>query len=205
MISLLSIKPLLQLLPLSTLPIIPIVRNLTYKILILIFCCLGNLSGDAKTDIQDHMLQVKADEYTPTDELSIPSGEFASVEGTPFDLREPVRLGDIIGKISGGGQPGLDHNYVVSKSVQNEIQMIATCSDPKSGRKLVLYGTQPGVQVYTGNFLNGSPPFAQHYGFCLETQYFPDSINQPNFPDIILRPGEKYRHEAIFSLRHVRD
>ena len=107
--------------------------------------------------------------------------------------------------MTGGNKPGLDHNYVVSKSIKNELQLIATCSEPTSGRKLVLHATQPGVQVYTGNFLDGAPPLAQHYGFCLETQYFPDSINQQNFPDIVLRPDEKYHHEAIFSLRHIRD
>jgi aldose 1-epimerase len=145
-------------------------------------------------------------------EVQIPTGEIKSVFDTPFDLSQATLLNDIIPLVDGGGERGLDHTFVLtstnpsttlSTSDATELPYMATLSHPSSGRQLVVYGTQPGIQVYTANFLQGSPPFTQHNAICLETQHFPDAINQPTFPSILLESGDVYKQEALFCLRLI--
>jgi aldose 1-epimerase len=159
-----------------------------------------NLAGEGT--ILDHILYLEASKYTPVDDELIPTGEIANVEGTPFDFREPTPIGSRINEV-GGNPIGYDHNFVLDKSGDEKV-MAAKVKDPKSGRILEVHTTEPGVQFYTGNFLdgslrNGDRVFVQYSGLCLETQHFPDSPNQPDFPSTILRPGEKYVTQTIFK------
>jgi aldose 1-epimerase len=159
-----------------------------------------NLAGEGT--ILDHLLYLNASKYTPVDEELIPTGEIANVEGTPFDFRKPTSIGSRINEV-GGNPIGYDHNFVLDKS-QDEKVLAAKVLDPKTGRFLEVHTTEPGVQFYTGNFLNGSlrngdQVFDQYSGFCLETQHFPDSPNQPGFPSTILQPGDTYVTQTIFT------
>jgi aldose 1-epimerase len=158
-----------------------------------------NLAGEGTID--DHILYINASRYTPVNEELIPTGEIANVEGGPFDFRKPTVIAGRFDQLT-GDPVGYDHNFVLDKS-EGERSLAAKALDPKSGRFLEVSTTEPGVQFYTGNFLNGSLSsgnftFVQHAGFCLETQHFPDSPNQSNFPSTILRPGEKYVTQTIF-------
>jgi aldose 1-epimerase len=158
-----------------------------------------NLAGEGT--ILDHVLYINASRYTPVDAELIPTGELANVEGTPFDFRKPRVIGERIDEV-GGNPPGYDHNFVLDGS-EGEKVLAAKLLDPKSGRSLEVYTTEPGVQFYTGNFLDGtmvsgSKTYVRNYGMCLETQHFPDSPNQPAFPSTILRPGEKFVSQTIF-------
>ena len=152
--------------------------------------------------ILDHILYINASRYTPVNEELIPTGKLANVEGTPFDFRKPKVIGERFDELV--GEPvGYDHNYVIDKS-EGEKALAAKALDPKSGRFLEVTTTEPGVQFYTGNFLDGSlvsgdVTYVKNSGFCLETQHFPDSPNQPNFPSTILRPGEKFVSQTIFK------
>jgi aldose 1-epimerase len=166
-----------------------------------------NLAGHKSGSVAEHKLQLNAAHYTPTDSTLIPTGEIAPVKGTPFDFTKPKALGhaDIQAfktpeqkEITGGGY---DVNYVVN-GTSNRLKKVAELIDPRSGRKMILRANQPGVQLYTGNWLNGlkgkaGATYQQHQGVCLETQKFPDAINQPDFPSIILQPGETYRHVMV--------
>lgn len=159
-----------------------------------------NLAGEGT--ILDHILYINASRYTPVDEELIPTGELANVEGTPFDFRKPQRIGERIEE-TGGNPVGYDHNYVLD-GTEGEKVLAAKVMDPKSGRILEVTTTEPGVQFYTGNFLDGSLEsngrvFSQYSGMCLETQHFPDSPNQPDFPSTVLRPGEKFVSQTIFK------
>jgi len=160
-----------------------------------------NLTGSVANTILQHELEIDADHYTPVDTTLIPTGEIAPVEGTPFDFRQPHVIGERIDQVPGG----YDHNFVLNKK-DSSLTKIVTLYDPMSGRQLEVSTTQPGVQFYTGNFLDGSLtapsglPIKQHTGMCLETQHFPDSPNQKNFPSTVLRPGEKYQSETIYKL-----
>ena len=159
-----------------------------------------NLAGEGT--ILDHILYLNASKYTPVDEELIPTGEIANVEGTPFDFRKPTPIGSRIAEV-GGSPVGYDHNFVLDGSGDVE-ELAAKVMDPKSGRYVEVYTTEPGVQFYTGNFLDGSLSsgnrvFVQYSGLCLETQHFPDSPNQPDFPSTILRPGEEYVTQTIFK------
>jgi aldose 1-epimerase len=159
-----------------------------------------NLAGEGT--ILDHILYLNASKYTPVDAQLIPTGELANVEGTPFDFRKPTPIGARIDEV-GGNPGGYDHNFVLDKS-QNGKVLAAKLMDPKTGRSLEVYTTEPGLQFYTGNFLNGSLSsgdrvFVKNSGLCLETQHFPNSPNQPNFPSTILRPGEKFASQTIFK------
>ena len=156
-----------------------------------------NLAGEGT--ILDHILYLNASRYTPVDEELIPTGELAMVEGTAFDFRKPVAIGERIEEISGG----YDHNYVLDKGMEEKV-LAAKVMDPKSGRFLEVTTTEPGVQLYTGNFLDatlvsGDLTYVKHYGMCLETQHFPDSPNQPDFPSTILQPGEKLVSQTILK------
>ncbi|RPI41181.1 MAG: galactose-1-epimerase, partial [Bacteroidetes bacterium] len=139
--------------------------------------------------------------YTPVNDELIPTGEMANVEGTPYDFRKPVDIGRRINE-AGGDPAGYDHNYVLDRGAEESVQA-AKVLDPGSGRILEVFTTEPGVQFYTGNFLDGQlqsgdRTFVRYSGFCLETQHFPDSPNQPDFPGTILRPGDKYVSRTIF-------
>jgi len=159
-----------------------------------------NLAGEGT--ILDHVLYINASKYTPVDEELIPTGELANVEGTPFDFRKPRVIGEKIAEV-GGNPGGYDHNYVLDGSSEEKV-LAAKLMDPKSGRSLEVITTEPGVQFYTGNFLDGSLvsgdlTYVKNAGLCLETQHFPDSPNQPDFPSTILRPGERYVTQTIFK------
>jgi len=159
-----------------------------------------NLAGEGT--ILDHVLYLNASRYTPVDEELIPTGEIANVEGTPFDFRKPGVIGERIEEV-GGNPGGYDHNFVLDGSSEEKV-LAAKLMDPKTGRSLEVITTEPGIQLYTGNFLNGSLvsgdlTYVKNSGLCLETQHFPDSPNQPDFPSTILRPGEKYVTQTIFK------
>ena len=165
-----------------------------------------NLAGEGS--VEDHHLTLAASHYTPVDSTLIPTGEILSVEGTAFDFRGGKRIGEQIDdddqQLLYGG--GYDHNFVLDR-VSGDLVLAATVLEPESGRILEVYTTKPGMQFYTGNFLDGSitgkngVQYGRRSGFCLETQYYPDSPNQPNFPSSILRPGEVYQTQTVFAFR----
>lgn len=164
-----------------------------------------NLAGSGT--ILDHVLTLQADAFTPVDETMIPTGERRPVEGTPFDFRTPTRIGDRIDdrdqQIEFGG--GYDHNYVLTKTGTG-LERAAEIFEPVSGRTLTVFTEEPGVQFYTGNFLDGTLKAAggivvpYRGGLCLETQHFPDSPNQPEFPSTVLRPGETYSTQTLWKM-----
>jgi aldose 1-epimerase len=146
-------------------------------------------------------MQIHASAYTVVNETLIPTGELRDVAGTPMDFNTSIPIGERIAQV-GGDPKGYDHNYVLTRPGLD--QVAARVSDPVSGRVMEVYTDQPGMQFYTGNFLNGSitgkqgKKYEQYYGFCLETQHFPDSPNQTAFPSAILRPGEVYRSTTVY-------
>ncbi|GAA5509453.1 aldose epimerase family protein [Novipirellula caenicola] len=167
-----------------------------------------NLAGEGEGTILDHELMINANQFTPVDEGLIPTGELRDVEGTPFDFRTPKKIGRDVGKDNEQLRFGLgyDHNFVLDKSGNDKAMTLAArVKDPKSGRVLEVHTTEPGIQFYGGNFLDGrlrgksGKPYVHRGGFCLETQHFPDSPNQPNFPSTILSPGEEYRTTTTFK------
>lgn len=166
-----------------------------------------NLGTTANGDVLDHELQLFCDAFTPTDADSIPTGEIRSVEGTAFDFREPKKIGKDIG--ADDEQlimcRGYDHNFCVNGPV-GKVRPVAKVTDAKSGRKLEVMSDLPGVQLYTGNFLDGTEmgkdgiALGKHYGFCLETQYYPDTPNQPLFPQCTFKKGEAFKSLTIFKV-----
>jgi len=160
-----------------------------------------NLAGHDSGDVLEQELMIDAAQIVPVDETQIPTGVLASVAGTPFDFTKFHPIGERIAQVHGG----YDHTFVVSGD-QPGLRLIAKALDRNSGRSLEVLTTEPGVQLYTGNFLDGSlsgkrgARYHKHAGFCLETQHFPDSVNQPNFPSTILRPGETYRQTTVYRL-----
>jgi aldose 1-epimerase len=169
-----------------------------------------NLTGDPANTVLDHVVTINADRFTPVDATLIPTGELRPVAGTPFDFRTPHAVGARIGaddeQLRLGR--GYDHNWVLNKK-DSEMTLAATVTDPKSGRSLEVRTTQPGVQFYTGNFMDGKPSgvgsvYAYRTGLCFETQHFPDSPNHPAFPSTILRPGQVYSQKTILAVRVVK-
>ncbi len=164
-----------------------------------------NLSGHGSGPVLDQTIQLLADFYTPTDPLSIPTGEIAPVEGTPMDLRKPRPIGERIGEafpqlLQAGGY---DHNWIPAGE-PGTLRPIARAASPATGISMEVLSTLPGVQFYSGNYLDGCPagkggaPYGSRWGFCLETQFYPDSPNHENFPSCVLRAGEAFDHTASF-------
>ncbi|HUL45284.1 MAG TPA: aldose epimerase family protein [Bacteroidota bacterium] len=152
-------------------------------------------------DILGHEIMIRAESYTPVDSTLIPTGEMREVAGTPFDFRTPQRIGAHIDEVPGGGY---DHNFVLSHR-GGVLSLAAKVFEPASGRIMEVWTTEPGLQFYSGNFLDGTAQgksgrvYGKHYGFCLEAQHFPDSPHEPTFPAVVLRPGDRYHQETIYQ------
>jgi len=164
-----------------------------------------NLAGAGEGDILGHELTLYADRFTPVDKGLIPTGELRGVEGTPFDFRKATPIGARIEakdqQLQFGG--GYDHNFVLN-SGGGALALAARVEEPKTGRVLEVLTTEPGIQFYTGNFLDGTltgkggKTYPKRFGLCLETQHFPDSPNQPKFPSTVLKPGGKYQTSTVY-------
>ena len=162
-----------------------------------------NLGGEGSATVLDHELTLHANSYTPADETLIPTGQIATVDGTPLDFRKSTRIGDRIAQLDTSAFLGYDHNYVCNGTA-GELREIAKVKDPASGRVMTVSTTEPGVQFYTGNFLKsqkgkGGHEYARRSAMCLETQHYPDSVNHPEFPTTILKPGEKYTQTCVYA------
>ena len=165
-----------------------------------------NLSGAGSDTVLDHILQLNADTYTPTDDTLIPTGKIDSVEGTPLDFRKIKKIGARIEKLTNTGALGYDHNFVLNPKPNDDspFNLAAVLRDPASGRTLRISTDQPGIQFYSGNFLKGQKgksgkTYAHRSAVCLETQHFPDSVNHENFPSTILKPGEEFKSSTQLS------
>ncbi|HVI44745.1 MAG TPA: aldose epimerase family protein, partial [Chitinophaga sp.] len=160
-----------------------------------------NLSAGKEKDVLQHELSLKASRFTPVNDKLIPDGSLQPVKGTPMDFTSPKKIGVDIDKVKGG----FDHNWVPDKE-GNASEQVATLYDPASGRFMEVFTTEPGIQFYSGNFLDGTltntrngQKYVQHAGLCLETQHFPDSPNEPSFPNVVLKPGETYTQTTVYK------
>jgi aldose 1-epimerase len=166
-----------------------------------------NLAGEGSGNILAHQLMLNAGAFTPVDRGSIPTGEIRSVEGTPMDFRKPAAIGDRIDsdyeQLKFGN--GYDHNWVINRGDTDRSTLAATVYEPISGRYMEVYTTEPGIQFYSGNFLNeniigkSGKGYGARSALCLETQHYPDSPNKPQFPTVVLKPGEQYRTTTIYK------
>ncbi|RYZ20924.1 MAG: galactose mutarotase [Chitinophagaceae bacterium] len=163
--------------------------------------CYFNLSAGADSTILNHQLEIAADKYTPVNDQLIPTGKIEDVKGGPMDFTSAKPVGKDIAQVPGG----YDHNWVLNKK-GNSLEKAATLYEPNSGRYLEVFTTEPGLQFYSGNFLDGTltntkggAKYPKHAALCLETQHFPDSPNQPSFPTTILKPGETYRQTTVYK------
>jgi len=165
-----------------------------------------NLAGEGNGDILGHEVMLNADRFTPADKTLIPTGEIRPVKGTPLDFTTPATIGS---RINDNYEQllighGYDHNFVIKRK-DNSLTLAARAREPNSGRVLEVYTTEPAVQLYSGNFLDGTivgkqgHAYKKRDGFCLETQHFPDSPNHPDFPSTILRPGTTFRSQTVFK------
>jgi aldose 1-epimerase len=164
-----------------------------------------NLAGQGEGDVLNHQIMINADRFLPVDSTLIPTGELRAVAGTPFDFLKPRAIGERINdsdeQIKLGG--GYDHNFVLNRS-GGSLELAARVTDPKTGRAMEVLTTEPGVQFYTGNFLDGSfrgkggKVYNRRYALCLETQHFPDSPNKPSFPSVVLKPGAQFQSTTVF-------
>lgn len=161
-----------------------------------------NLDGEGDGTILDHELMINAEAFTPVDSTLIPTGEFRDVAGTPFDFTEPTPIGARIDQENRQLAYGMgyDHNFVLSRQDSDMLRLAARVYDPDSGRLMEVLTTEPGLQFYSGNFLDGSlgADFEHRSGFALETQHFPNSPNEPDFPSTTLRPGEEYTSRTVY-------
>ena len=157
----------------------------------------------ASGDVLGHELTIHADRYLPVDETLIPLGQLRPVQGTPMDFTTPHAIGSRIARVN----RGYDHCYVLNKKLGEDLSLAARAVEPKSGRVLEVYTTEPGVQLYTANGMKLTKPdgtfYGNHYGFCLECQHFPDSPNQPLFPSTVLRPGRTYKQLTVHKFSVV--
>jgi len=163
--------------------------------------CYFNLSAGKDSTILAHELMLKADKFTEVDTVLIPTGKLPGVNGGPMDFRTAKAIGKDIAAVKGG----YDHNWVINRQ-GNNLELIGSLYHPASGRYMEVFTTEPGVQFYSGNFLDGTlvntkggKKYVLHAGLCLETQHFPDGPNQPSFPNTILKPGETYRHTSVYK------
>ncbi|MEO6739174.1 MAG: aldose epimerase family protein, partial [Chthoniobacteraceae bacterium] len=163
-----------------------------------------NLAGAGEGDILGHELTLHASKFTPVDDGSIPTGKIAPVAGGPMDFAKAKAIGKDFAKV-GGTPGGYDHNFVIDQEKPGVLSPAAEVHDPKSGRVMTVRTTEPGVQFYTGNYLDGTvtgkggKAYQKNFGLCLETQHFPDSPNKPEFPSTVLRPGAKYRSTTTYA------
>jgi aldose 1-epimerase len=160
--------------------------------------CYFNLSAGADSTILDHELMLKAEEYTPVNDKLIPTGKIDKVRGTPMDFTTPKKIGRDLAQVAGG----YDHNWALNP----DGDFCASLYHAASGRYMTVTTTEPGIQFYSGNFLDGTlkntrggAKYIKHAGLCLETQHFPDSPNQPSFPNTILKPGDTYHHTTVYK------
>jgi len=160
-----------------------------------------NLSAWKDSTIEGHELMIKSDKYTPVNATLIPTGEMTPVAGGPMDFNTAKKVGRDIDQVKGG----YDHNWILNKT-GNSLELVATLYDPSSGRQMEVWTTEPGLQFYSGNFLDGKLTdtknglkYIKHGALCLETQHFPDSPNEPSFPSCILKPGEIYHHTTVYK------
>jgi aldose 1-epimerase len=160
-----------------------------------------NLADGGKSDVLGHVLTLNADRYLPVDANLIPTGELKAVRGTPMDFTKPTAIGSRIGDVP--GEPnGYDHCYVLNQKSPGDLTLAARVKEPTTGRVMEIRTTEPAIQLYTGNFLDGTlksrgAVYKQHHAFCLEAEHYPDAVNQPKFPSALLKPGQTYRQTTI--------